>query len=574
MRYIGSLHSKKFLLACFCIYLLSATGSTAGEGAASDASGDGGGRNRFLRSAMVSAVATGGDVQIRASSDSASSFGGGPGSTVTVSSTSVEEEEEEEEFDYETYHARHNIPVPALGATMMGFMKAASSAAAASSSSGVIGSTVNADSKASPLHQQQQQQALKEEDIVRPRGIFAFAGTSEAMKSFAFDSAEKTRSSDGDIDSSNRNNQAMMYEATLAQISKSRSSLLYGSNPSSNSIQTDSVEHASRWKNEQPTSLKNQRPRLPKTDSDLDRGRHLVGLEVREVRPHQRIIIDYQDSLSKSNTDNFGEQQQMRPIRIQYLLSDDINIELNADGTNNEASDGNMRLLSTLLDTSFNRTADLWSRALSLAPVVGNIFPTVKTCGSAKIPDKHRERGVENVDIVIYVTGDNKYCGGAIMHSAICDFDQKMRPLVANVNICTKNIPTTIAPDYGVQVLNFDDYEGYISTETARILGASTSLFRHYNNPDTGIPYGSIEKNTDCVDGTQETVSLPNIISENVDSITGQVYYEIRTPNVIEIVRNHFGCMTMTGARLEAKKGTTSCFGGFLDEVSLHCLIH
>jgi len=567
---IGSLHSKKLLLTCTCIYLLSATGGTAGEGATNDASEEGGGwKNRYLRSATMVAAAT---------------FNNVPGATATVSSTSVEEEEEEE-FDFESYHAKHHIPVPALGATMMGFMNPVKLAStASSSSSGIVVGTVNADGNTPQLQQQQQQQTLEDEDNVLPRGIFAFAGTSEAMKNFAsgvysgavtdnkyddsliIDSVEKARpSAGGSIDN------AMTFDATLAQISKSRSSLLYGSNPSSNSIETDSVKHASRRKNQHPTSpLKNHRPRLPKADSDLDRGRHLVGLEVREVQPHQRIIIDYQDSRSISNMNDFEEQQLMRPIRVLYLLSDDANVALNADGKNYESSYGNLPMLSTLLDTSFNRTAALWSRALSLAPVVGNILPTVKTCGSARIPEKHRETGVEDADIVIYVTGDNKYCGGAIMHSAICDFDQKMRPLVANINICTKNVPTMIAPDYGVQVLNFDDYESYISTETARILGASTSLLRHYNNPDTGIPYGSVEKNANCVDGTQETISLPNIISEDVDSSTGQVYYEIRTPNVIEVVRNHFGCMTMAGARLDAKKGTTGCFGGFLDEVSLH----
>lgn len=571
---VGSLHSKKLLLTCTCIYLLAATGGTAGEGATTDASGEGGGwKNRYLRSATMVAAAT---------------FDDGPGATVTVSSTSVEKEEEEEEFDYESYHTKHHIPVPALGATMMGFMNPVKSASTAStSSSGIVVGTVNADDNAPQLQQQQQQQTLEDEDTFLPRGIIAFAGTSDAMKIFAsgvysgdvtdnndddsltIDSVEKASpSAGGSIDG---NSNAMTYDATLAQISKSRSSLLYGSNPSTNSIETDSVKHASRRKNEQPTSpLKNQRPRLPKTDSDLDRGRHLVGLEVREVQPHQRIIVDYQDSRSISNMNDFEEQQLMRPIRVLYLLSDDANVALNADGTNYESSYGNLPMLSTLLDTSFNRTAALWSRALSLAPVVGNILPTVKTCGSARIPEKHRETGVKDADIVIYVTGDNKYCGGAIMHSAICDFDQKMRPLVANINICTKNVPTTIAPDYGVQVLNFDDYEGYISTETARVLGASTSLLRHFNNPDTGIPYGSVEKNSNCVDGTQETISLPNIISEDVDSSTGQVYYEIRTPSVIEVVRNHFGCMTMTGARLGAKKGTTGCFGGFLDEVSLH----
>ena len=60
------------------------------------------------------------------------------------------------------------------------------------------------------------------------------------------------------------------------------------------------------------------------------------------------------------------------------------------------------------------------------------------------------------------------------------------------------------------------------------------------------------------------------MISEDVDSDTGKVFYEIRTPRVIEVVRNHFNCMTLTGARMEVKKGGISCFGGFLDDVSMH----
>ena len=62
---------------------------------------------------------------------------------------------------------------------------------------------------------------------------------------------------------------------------------------------------------------------------------------------------------------------------------------------------------------------------------------------------------------------------------------------------------------------------------------------------------------------------MPNVIGQEVDG-EGQVYYEIRTPKVIEVVRNHFDCMTLTGARLEARrKGGVSCFGGFLDEVRM-----
>lgn len=154
------------------------------------------------------------------------------------------------------------------------------------------------------------------------------------------------------------------------------------------------------------------------------------------------------------------------------------------------------------------------------------------------------------------------------MHAAVCDFDQHMRPLVTNINICTKNIPTETLPEYGTQILTsaVNEYDGYITTETARVLGASTSFFRHYQNPDTESAYGSSERRANCADGTQETMEVPNVISENIDSITGQVYYEIRTPKVTEVVRNHFDCMTLTGARLEMKKGGISCFGGFLEE--------
>jgi antitoxin component HigA of HigAB toxin-antitoxin module len=109
-----------------------------------------------------------------------------------------------------------------------------------------------------------------------------------------------------------------------------------------------------------------------------------------------------------------------------------------------------------------------------------------------------------------------------------------------------------------------------ITTETGRVLGASTSFFRYYKNPDTSVAYGTIEKAVTCVDGAAETIEVPNVIRETES--TDEVSYEIRTPKVIEVVRNHFDCMTLTGVKLESKKGGTSCFGGFLDDVStFHC---
>lgn len=590
-------------------------------------------KKRFLRSAVATAAVPAEtsidseSIDIDSGEDSSASSSSSSSSNLDlVSEPSLSNEiEMDEEFDYESYHTKHHIPIPALGATMMGLMNTNYAA-------------TNNDNEPTP-----QNQILEEDHLpVVPRGILAFAGTNLAMKQFA------SRIDDDDDDDDDhlgldglymdeteedppppKLNNALLYQTTLAQISQSRSSLLWGSDSleevkeddsddfstesseviqgdsSSDSIEvtntnndalldrsegttsknddsSDSAEAttttATTNDSEQQTPPSNKPPitsahkeqRLTQADSDLDRGRHLVGLEVREVRPHQQIIIDYQDAVEENM-----EEQPMRPLRITYMMLSegedqdlDNDASENGNNTNLEKSDSGIIPLA-LLASAFNDISTLWSQALSLPPVMGNIIPTVEKCGGATIPSLHNEEGVEDSDILIYVSGDNRFCGGALMHSAICDYDQHMRPLVANINICTENIPTTTAPLQGKEILPpvLDQYDAYIATETARILGASTSLFRYYQNPDTDAPYGSSQKHANCIDGTQESISVPNVISDNVDSDTGAVYYEIRTPKVIEVVRNHFDCMTLTGARLEVRsRGSISCFGGFLDE--------
>ena len=43
----------------------------------------------------------------------------------------------------------------------------------------------------------------------------------------------------------------------------------------------------------------------------------------------------------------------------------------------------------------------------------------------------------------------------------------------------------------------------------------------------------------------------PNVMKEGVNEGTGQKYFEIVTPTVRRVVRNHFNCDRMMGARLE-----------------------
>jgi len=539
---MNGLWTKQYLFVFSLFYMLSAADGISPNAEDSE--------RRFLRTTGVVEAEVDDDIML-------------PTSTVQP-----KHDDNADEFDYETFHKKH---IGALSSTMMMGLAFSDEKAdskithrrmltnvdpleddALSRGRRILsfaGTNAAASAGAQPSEHKVNVEAAGDSgtdgtDDYMQRKTFSFAGTNAAMKHFASDkeSMEKATSATPieerrqlagtEIDS------GFVYQSTLSQIAKSRSLLLWGDEEETDEAMTNG-DHAEDHENAE------ERPDLTRTENDLDRGRYLVGLQVRHVRPHQRLLIDYKD---ESDT-----EQVLKPLRIKYLYADN-------------APDSSLTLLSTLMDTSFNRTATFFSNALFLSPVIGSINPTVSVCGDARIPN--REDGVVDADILIYVTGDNTYCGGALIHSAVCDFDQNHRPVVANINICTNNVPNTTLGNGSIQLkrANLAGYDEHIATETARVLGASSSLFRYYQNPDTQKPYGASKKTVTCVDGTSETLAVPNVISERVDSSTSEVYYEIRTPIVIEVARNHFVCMTLTGVRLEAKKDSTSCFGAFVDD--------
>lgn len=513
-----------FLILCSCFYLSESNGVTVVDD-------DGSGRKRFLRTAVAAAAMEGARNTLTE-----------PSPTDTLAGNT------EEEFDYESYHAAHNIPLPALSTTMMGLQHGGSGLKddnLISVQRKGIFSFAGTNQAMKRLASESDENKISETpQTIQRRGLFAFAGTNQAMLNFASGSNEEEAISKGRRILTTQHNNDHLFETNMWMKNI----------PHVWELDTEQLEQQAREADSDMASFDSDTPpqsrqysTSSRTDADLDNGRYLVGLEIRDIKVHQQIIIDYQD------TNDFGEKR-LEPLRIKFLTSDGV--------TSDE-------LLSSLVENSFKESAKLWSSALSLVPVNGRIYPSVDTCGSASIPLEDREKGVNGADVLVYISSDNRFCGGASMHSAVCDFDQHMRPLVGNINICTKNIPTSKFPGANAIITQgtLDRYTGYITSETGRVLGASISLFRHYKNPDTSIAYGSMEKTITCVDGTKETIDVPNMISESQS--TGEVSYEIRTPKVIEVVRNHFDCMTLTGAKLESsKKGSTSCFGGFLDDVS------
>ena len=227
--------------------------------------------------------------------------------------------------------------------------------------------------------------------------------------------------------------------------------------------------------------------------------------------------------------------------------------------------------------------SDIWANALSvvrtssdISPLSSSITEDTQKCGEADIPRQHLVNGVPNSDIVIYVTPNGPQCyrdggdasSGVLSYSAVCSFDQNMRPIFANLVVCFESIDTSLGE---VSVTESLRLTASLTKEVGKVLGLSPSLYQYFRSVETGQPYGATTQEVTCVDGSKRTLSMPKILEATVDSTSENLvsqtpYYEIVTPTVRQVVRNHFDCQTLHGARLSGGGGkSSSCFGDSFD---------
>lgn len=108
--------------------------------------------------------------------------------------------------------------------------------------------------------------------------------------------------------------------------------------------------------------------------------------------------------------------------------------------------------------------------------------------------------------------------------------------------------------------------------EIGHVLGVTSDSLRYFRHPITGVPLTPRPFTLDsvtCVNG--ETMAYigkpgPNVMREVIDEELGTNHYEVVTPTVRRIVRNHFNCANATGAKLENQPTSTDCFGSHWDE--------
>ncbi|KAL3794367.1 hypothetical protein ACHAWO_007342 [Cyclotella atomus] len=108
--------------------------------------------------------------------------------------------------------------------------------------------------------------------------------------------------------------------------------------------------------------------------------------------------------------------------------------------------------------------------------------------------------------------------------------------------------------------------------EIGHVLGVTSDSLRYFRHPITGFPLTPRPftlSSVTCVNGEEVAyVGLPgeHVMKEVVDKDTTTNHFEVITPTVQRIIRNHFNCANATGAKLENQPTSQDCFGSHFDE--------
>ncbi|KAL7460690.1 hypothetical protein ACHAXS_001135, partial [Conticribra weissflogii] len=274
-----------------------------------------------------------------------------------------------------------------------------------------------------------------------------------------------------------------------------------------------------------------------------------------------RAFVDYGD-VHPYEGSRLSSPNSFQPLRINFV-TDQVNITASSI-SKVEALTGNI----------LPSVAEVWASTLSVVRAVDNLFiSSIDKCGEAFIPPTHSKTGVPDTDTLIYVTANGPQCynadgiaSGAMAYSSVCLFDQHMRPVSSNTVICLDQIDASFGEISDEEIIRVTEY---LTLEVGKVLGLSPSLFEHFRNPETGTPWGATKKTVTCIDGVEKDMWVPNILSASMESISRgdrllEPFFEVVSPTVRQVVRNHFDCQALNGARLERHKSST-CFGDVFD---------
>jgi hypothetical protein len=307
---------------------------------------------------------------------------------------------------------------------------------------------------------------------------------------------------------------------------------------------------------------------------ELRMSRYTTGFngDPNHIVPYENHPFDpeFRRRLEETNTTE-TEVASFKPIRIRFETKalDDIRDSSNA------------AKIDWFKTEILQATADFWTSALSVVPISGNLrissseLDSFTYCGDSEftaVPNEHKSSGVENTDLLLYVSGSSsdRFCPERTLAVAVpCNFDQYDRPTAGAINVCLGGIVLNSDGTSEPEVVQ--DYIDVTIHEVAHVLGHSTNSYRFFRDPDTGTPRTArpfAEKTVTCVDGVERTLILPdeNTMIIGVDD-RNRRYATIVTPKVRTVAQNQFNCQSLAGAQLENQPTRSeSCSGDHWDE--------
>ena len=239
------------------------------------------------------------------------------------------------------------------------------------------------------------------------------------------------------------------------------------------------------------------------------------------------------------------------------------------------------------------RTAAIWKSVLKVIPVQGPLIPLnnpVQPNPTFCPPESTLGIPVDDTDLWILVTTHRHFCDDAegtgfnTQASALsCERDQYDRPVTGAMDFCLDNIgsvsPIENVQDAIVQAKNRTSVPPLLRTdanyeaiskmvnvaihELGHVLGLTSDSLPFLRNPMSGRPYTPRPFRLStalCSNGEEQVVLGPpgaRVLSRS---------YQITTPIVQQVVRNHFRCQRLAGAPLENQPTSEDCFGSHWEE--------
>ena len=281
-------------------------------------------------------------------------------------------------------------------------------------------------------------------------------------------------------------------------------------------------------------------------------------------------------------------QSNHQPLRIKFHTDPLLDAIVGADAHTTARA-------NAIINRVLPEVEAIWSQSLSVIPShAALVFPHNICFDLYDVPAEwsNRKKGVQDTDLVIFVSaftfiGSTQVCSSdsglpTLAVSSPCAVDPETdRPVAGFANVCLNNLG--MGSNGQVDDASIRTMVDVMSHELVHVLGLNSELYKYFRNSKTGKPLTPRRKktgfattdNVPCVGGQKKkdlTIACDNTVKYGEELVkfgndyAKRGFYEIVTPTVMQVARNHFNCQDLAGARLENQPTSADCIGSHFDE--------